>query len=578
MATTTSQHKEGSSSVRPPLFDGTNYGYWKVRMTIFLQSMDLEIWRVVSEKYQTPSTDFSQWTDEEKKTASLNAKAMNALYCGVDKVEFNRISQCSTANEIWHTLLVTHEGTSKVKESKIASLVHKFELFKMKQNESVSDMVTRMTDITNTLKSLGKEYSQVDLVRKILRCLTPEWERKTTAIEEANDLNTLTLEDLVGNLMAYEVQLQDRQEEEPKKRSLAFKATSDSENSEEDEDEDIALITRQFRRFIKKGRFQRKVKKVDSSIPNEVKCFNCKKAGHIKKDCPLLKFKPKDQFKKKKAFQACWDDSDSSSDEESNEEVANMCFVAQEDSVSQFDYDELFEAFNDLYAKFKSLSSKNKELKSENSTLGSQNKVLLQEIEDLKKENSCQALEIKEIEVRTNLLQNEIFSLKEKSKDLLSIVTKFTNGQKNLEKLLGSQRCSVNKTGLGYSFFDTQNRPNYMVKNQRHHSQPFVQRTKISSSNRNTSNYGNSNAFKHRHDYFSNVKSFYRKNTYYQRKPKSKWIWVPKTNSHGPKNEKGSNALFDFVVGTQNKKQMDIGQRLFQTYDWKAGVIFNPPK
>ena len=96
------------------------------------------------------------------------------LYCVIDKVEFNRISQCSTTNKIWHTLLVTHESTSKVKESKIASLVHKFELFKMKQNESISDMITRMTNITNTLKSLGKEYSQVDLVRKILRCLTPE--------------------------------------------------------------------------------------------------------------------------------------------------------------------------------------------------------------------------------------------------------------------------------------------------------------------------------------------------------------------------------------------------------------------
>ena len=159
MATTSSQHKEGCSSVRHPLFDRTNYGYWKVRMTIFLQSMNLEIWRVVSEKYQAPSTDFNLWIDKEKKIVSLNAKAMNALYCAVDKVEFNRISQCSTANKIWHTLLVTHEGTSKVKESKIASLVHKFELFKMKQNDSILDMVTRMTDITNTLKSLGKEYS-----------------------------------------------------------------------------------------------------------------------------------------------------------------------------------------------------------------------------------------------------------------------------------------------------------------------------------------------------------------------------------------------------------------------------------
>ena len=71
-------------------------------------------------------------------------------------------------------------------------------------------MVTRLTDITNTLKYLGKTYSQFDLVRKVLRCLTPEWENKTTTIEEVNDLTTLPLEELVSNLMTYEVQLHDR--------------------------------------------------------------------------------------------------------------------------------------------------------------------------------------------------------------------------------------------------------------------------------------------------------------------------------------------------------------------------------
>ena len=39
-------------------------------------------------------------------------------------------------------------------------------------------------------------------------------EKKTTAIEEANDLSTMTLENLIGNLMAYEVQLEERKKEE----------------------------------------------------------------------------------------------------------------------------------------------------------------------------------------------------------------------------------------------------------------------------------------------------------------------------------------------------------------------------
>ena len=112
------------------------------------------------------------------------------------------------------TLQVTHEGTNKVKESKISILVHRFELFKMKESETISEMVTRFTDITNSLASLGKEYTQVEKVRKILRALTPDWEKKTTAIEEANDLSTMSLENLIGNLMAYEVQLEDRKKDE----------------------------------------------------------------------------------------------------------------------------------------------------------------------------------------------------------------------------------------------------------------------------------------------------------------------------------------------------------------------------
>ena len=61
----------------------------------------------------------------------------------------------------------------------------------MKENKTIVEMVTRFTDIINSLVGLGKEYTQVEKVRKILRALTSDWEKKTNAIEEANDLSTL---------------------------------------------------------------------------------------------------------------------------------------------------------------------------------------------------------------------------------------------------------------------------------------------------------------------------------------------------------------------------------------------------
>ena len=47
-----------------------------------------------------------------------------------------------------------------------------------------------------------------------LRALTPEWEKKATAIEEANDLSIFMLENLIDNVMAYEVQVQERKKDE----------------------------------------------------------------------------------------------------------------------------------------------------------------------------------------------------------------------------------------------------------------------------------------------------------------------------------------------------------------------------
>ena len=124
----------------------------------------------------------NHWNDLEKKTFSLNARAMNALYCALDKIEFNRVSLYEIAFNIWHILETTHEGTSRLKVSKINLLIHDFELFHMKPSETVVDMHTRFMDVVNGLKSLGKSFSDFELVNKILRSLSKDWNSKETII------------------------------------------------------------------------------------------------------------------------------------------------------------------------------------------------------------------------------------------------------------------------------------------------------------------------------------------------------------------------------------------------------------
>ena len=54
---------------------------------------------------------------------------------------------------------------------KISILAYKYELFKIELNEIIFDMFTIFMDIINGLKSLDKVFTNVRIVRKILRYL-----------------------------------------------------------------------------------------------------------------------------------------------------------------------------------------------------------------------------------------------------------------------------------------------------------------------------------------------------------------------------------------------------------------------
>ena len=77
-------------------------------------------------------------------------------------------------------------------------LVHKYELYRMESNETIYEIFTRFTDIINGLQSLGKIYTNVEIVRKILRCLPRNWGPKVTAIEKAKDLTKWVLMNCSG--------------------------------------------------------------------------------------------------------------------------------------------------------------------------------------------------------------------------------------------------------------------------------------------------------------------------------------------------------------------------------------------
>ena len=103
--------------------------------------------------------------------------------------------------------------------------MHDYELFSMKDFKSIVEMFSRFMVIINELEALGKTYTKVEKVMKILRSLPKKWETKWMTIQEIKDLTKLPLEELIGSLMTHEIKLNNHQRVEENKKSIALKAS-----------------------------------------------------------------------------------------------------------------------------------------------------------------------------------------------------------------------------------------------------------------------------------------------------------------------------------------------------------------
>ncbi|XP_070021546.1 uncharacterized protein [Nicotiana sylvestris] len=233
-----------------------------------------------------------------KKNAEGNAKAKKWLVCELGSDEYSRIQSCTTAKEIWDTLQVPHEGIPQVKRYRRTLLYSQYENFTIKEGETIQEMYTRFTILTNELKSLGRVILKEDKVEKILT----------------------RLYELIGNLTAYELRRKTMKMDTPtKERSLALRIT-EGPDLEEDE---ITMITKDFKKYLMRGKGHSRSgsyskPRVPKKQTNEG-CYKCGKTDYHIKNYPQWEIewkkeraerrnmkKEQVQHKKKKDQQRLW--------------------------------------------------------------------------------------------------------------------------------------------------------------------------------------------------------------------------------------------------------------------------------
>ncbi|XP_073033002.1 uncharacterized protein [Primulina eburnea] len=236
---------EGSTNTvfRPPVLDGSNYALWKVKMRVFIKSIDERAWQRVLDGWSPPKLDDadgdtwlkpeSTWTVDEVQTSNFNFKALNAIFSSVDTRMFNLITTCVCAKDAWEILQKHCEGSAR-------------------------------DPIPNER-----------LVNKVLRSLPERFNVKVCAIEESKDTSTINLDELMRSLRTFEMNL-DLQRKD-KGKIIAFEASTKSYDEilqiskEVDKsylgEESISLFTKKFGDYLKTMREKKKIGQ-KSELPN----------------------------------------------------------------------------------------------------------------------------------------------------------------------------------------------------------------------------------------------------------------------------------------------------------------------
>ena len=121
---------------------------------------------------------------------------------------------------------------------------------KVFNDECFDEFYAKLNDIINSAYNLGEIYDQTKIVRKILRYLIEDFRPKVTAIIESKDVDSIPIDELVGSLQSYELDLPKTN----KFKSMALKSVDDVDGNGFNDDlssTGIAYLAKNFINFLR---------------------------------------------------------------------------------------------------------------------------------------------------------------------------------------------------------------------------------------------------------------------------------------------------------------------------------------
>ena len=253
-----------------PKFDG-HYDHWSMLMENFLRSK--EYWSLV-ETGVPAATEGVVLTEAQQKSLAdqklKDLKAKNYLFQAIDRTIMETILNKDTAKHIWDSMKQKYQGSTRVKRAQLQALQKEFEVLQMKEGERVYAYFARTLTIANKMKIHGENMQQVLIIEKILRSMTSRFDYVVCSIEESNNLDTLTIDELQSSLLVHEQRMNGHREDEQ-----ALKVTNDDR---------VGGRGGSRARGAFRGRGRGRGRQAFNKAI--VECYKCHQLGHFQYECP----------------------------------------------------------------------------------------------------------------------------------------------------------------------------------------------------------------------------------------------------------------------------------------------------
>ena len=191
-----------TSTLSTPVFNGENYQVWVVKMKAYLRGLGLqwvEIERQIQPLGNNPILNQIMAHDEEETKAP---RTLSYIHVVVSKPIFTRIMACETPKEAWDKFKEMYLGSGRTRQIQILNLKRKFEVLRMKDNESIKEYVDRLMEVVNKIWLLGEDLTDQRVVEKVLVSLPERFESKISSLEDSKDLTKISLVELVHAFQA----------------------------------------------------------------------------------------------------------------------------------------------------------------------------------------------------------------------------------------------------------------------------------------------------------------------------------------------------------------------------------------